>query len=85
MRYIGHKYKGLKGECLYPPNSQPEAMHAVDDILEYAEGMMNAVGGMIIPFMDSYKDRENGWETFLTEKFPKILGDLEEKKKKRGL
>jgi len=77
-------YKGLKGETLYPPNSCPEAMHAVDDILELQSDFIGMYGNIVATFMDAYADRDKNMPIFLEEKFPKFCQAVCDKKKARG-
>ena len=86
MRYIGHRFKGLKNEVLYPPNAMPEAMHAVDDILEKSTDFLHSYAPFVVPIMPGYQDRANRWNEFLADggTLPKLLETLEACKKRRG-
>ena len=85
MRFLAKTHSGLKGEMLYPSNDQPEAMQAVDDVLELASDMLSSYSPFMISYLSGYKDRkEVGMPKFLEEKLPMFLKQLSEKKKRRG-
>jgi len=48
----------MMGETLYPPNSCPEAMQAVDAMLELSDDLMNAYTPFYAPIMPKYAERE---------------------------
>lgn len=85
-RFIGKKYKGMKGEQLYPPNSCPEAMHAVDELLELGTDFLGKYGSFTVDFMPGYANREQEWKDFLATGgfLEKICTKLEESHNKRG-
>jgi len=73
VRYIGKTHCGMKGEMLYPCNSCPELMHAIDETLEQSTDFLNAYIGLVFPGAPSYKDRAANIPIFLSEKLPKHL------------
>ena len=85
VRYAGKMYPGLKNECLYPSCHQPEAMQAVDDILELSNDFLNSYGPFMLPFAPGYKTRkEEGQPKWLEEKLPKFCEMLCAKHKVRN-
>ena len=84
-RLIGKRFKGMKGECLYPPNSCPEAMHAVDEMLELSTDFLGQHTGIMVPVLAAYKDKDTvGIPKFLDEQLPKMCETLTDRKNKRG-
>ena len=76
---------GLRGENLYPPNTMPFAMQAVDELLEESTDFLNAYMNFTVPFLPGFKDRKNLTKRFLKDTFPKLLRKLETLHKKRGV
>lgn len=85
VRFLAKTHVGLCGETLYPPNSMPQAMQAVDEILELSADFKSSYGPFTLPFLPGYKTRlEQGQPEWLNEKFPKFAQRMCDIKKARG-
>jgi len=73
VRYIAKKYCGLNGECLYPGNSCPELMHAIDETLEQSSDFLHTYVGLVAPFLSAYKNRDTDLPIWCSETLPKNL------------
>lgn len=74
MRFLAKRYKGRNGETLYPDNSQPMLMHAIDEMLELFSDIQ-----FKHPWSDDYKDcateeeKIEKWTAFIDPKLALIM------------
>ena len=81
IRYLGRTFRGLNNEVLYPDNSNPKLMYDIDNVLELSQDMLNSYAGLVVPFFDSFKERDTKIPQWLDETLPKFLQKLSDIKK----
>jgi len=84
LRYIGKKYRGRNGETLYPGAADPDQSMKIDQILELGGPFLETYIHFMLPFLPTYKQKDNYFIQFITKHFPALLEKLDSRLSKYG-
>ena len=84
LRYIGKTNKGPNGEILYPGNDNPDLIYFIDSRLTIDADLMSKFNSFLLPFVPSYKNKDEHFTNFIIADFPAYLEKFEETLSKNG-
>ena len=72
-RYLGRTYRGSNNEVLYPSNKEPGLMHQIDQVMELATSLLSKYAPFTIPFLPTYRYKQDLLLNFMDDVFPAFL------------
>lgn len=78
FRYVGRKYKGAKGECLYPGACNPHQTVEQDKMLTLADNFKSQYVPIVYPGDPGYATRDARLKKFKEEQYPFFLKSMED-------
>ena len=84
MRYLAKTHKGPNGEVLYPTNDNPDLIYFIDSRLSIDGDLMSKYNQFLLPFLPSYKNKDELFTNFIISDYPAYLEQFEETLTKNG-